>query len=267
MLRSRHEAAFKMWKPIVETTSCNLRDMMGILELTELTKTGNPGGGELHLRRVLGHFSPSTIQAHARGYSRFQEWLTNEPAMPRTSELELAAVLLRYADHLQVTTKGRTVPRTAMTHFRWAVENLGLRTVWPTNHQQLKQVLGTFHKKHRRDKPRAAFEYTAEQVKMMAERVQGLRDPMDRAIIQIELMKVFGGLRTDDSINIVPLSVHLKEDQKVIVGICSKTKSTERTAGRIPGGMPFRVPILPSLDHTEWWEGFQDNVRLTGVPL
>ena len=256
-----------MWKPIVEATNSNLRGMMGILELAEVTKTGNPGGGELHLGRVLRHFSPSTVQAHARGYSRFQDWLTNEPAMPRTSELELAAVLLRYADLLQATTKGRTVPRTAMMHIRWAVENLGLRTIWPTTHQQLKQVLGTFHKKHRRDKPKAAFEYTSEQVKMMTEQVQSLKNPVDRAIIQIELMKIWGGLQTDDSINIVPLSVHLKEDQKVIVGICSKTKSTERTAGRIPGGMPFRVPILSSLDHTEWWEGFQNNVRLTGVPL
>ena len=101
----------------------------------------------------------------------------------------------------------------------------------------------------------------------MAERVQTLENPMDRAIIQIELMKIFGGLRTDDSVNIVPLTVHLREDQKVIVGICSKTKSTERTASRITGGTPSRVPILPSLDHTEWWHGFQDNVRLTGVPL
>ena len=31
--------------------------------------------------------------------------------------------------------------------------------------------------------------------------------------------------------------------------------------------MPFRVPILPSLDHTEWWNGFTDNVCLCGVPL
>ena len=28
MLRCRHEAAFKMWKPIVEATNCNLRDML-----------------------------------------------------------------------------------------------------------------------------------------------------------------------------------------------------------------------------------------------
>ena len=265
MMRHRHEVAFQMWKPIVMATECNIKEMMDILEATEFRKSGNTGGGEQHLRRVLGAFSPATIQAHAKGYLRFQEWLTDEPIMPRTSEMELAAVLLRYVDHLAAVSKGRTVPRTALTHIHWAVSNLGLRTKWPTSHQQLAQVVACLHKKHRTHKPRAVFEYTAEQVKIMAEGVQQLEEPIDRLIIQVELMKIFGGLRTDDSINIVPLSVHLKEDQKVLVGICSKTKSTERTSGRIAGGMPFRVPIIPALDHTEWWGGFTDNVRLSGV--
>ena len=92
-------------------------------------------------------------------------------------------------------------------------------------------MVATSDKRRRKEKPRAAFEYTAEQVRTMAEEVQNLTEPIDWLIIQIELMKVFGGLQTDDSVNIVFLSVHLREDRKVLVGICSKTKSTERTLG------------------------------------
>ena len=105
--------------------------------------------------------------------------------MATTLYLGLSAVLLRYAEHLAETSKGRIVPRTALMHIKWAVENLGLRTKWPTSHQQLQQVVASFHKKHKQKTPRAAFEYTAEQVRTMAEEVQNFTEPIDRLIIQI----------------------------------------------------------------------------------
>ena len=44
----------------------------------------------------------------------------------------------------------------------------------------------------------------------------------------------------------------------VITGFCVKTKSTEKTAGRIAGGMPYRIPLVQELGH-EWYQGFKDD--------
>ena len=47
--------------------------------------------------------------------------------------------------------------------------------------------------------------------------------------------------------------------------MCTKSKGSERTAGRLLNGMPFRIPIVASLLSTGWWKGYLSNLALLGI--
>ena len=83
-----------------------------------------------------------------------------------------------------------------------------------------------------------------------------------RHILRIELIKFLGCLRTDDSIFMNTVEFKVNRVEGVIEGSTDKTKSTEQKAGTIVGGMPFRLPLLPSLGH-KWYKNYvRDAVSL-----
>ena len=96
--------------------------------------------------------------------------------------------------------------------------------------------------------------------------LSGPENAIHRLMLQIELLKVFGALRSDDSRWIQIRSLQVDLSARVITGLCTKTKGSQKTAGRVINGMPFRVPLLASLWSTGWWRGFEEDVLALGIP-
>ena len=84
-------------------------------------------------------------------------------------------------------------------------------------------------------------------------------------MLRLEIMKIFGLLRTDDSRWIHPASVQIEPGGRALIGMCTKSKGSERTAGRLLNGMPFRVPLIASLQATGWWKGYLNDLALLGI--
>ena len=89
----------------------------------------------------------------------------------------------------------------------------------------------------------------------------GTPSALDRHTLRTELRKAYGGLRNDDSIWSSPAQWVVRNG--IWQGHCSKTKSTEATANRLKGGMPFALPIRGlSAEPQPWTDGMWTDIRL-----
>lgn len=177
----------------------------------------------------------------------------------------MLAALVEYVDHLTITLKKRrTVPRAVLMHIGWVDTFLGEEKPWPVKHAQLQRRVISHHKKNSHVKPSTGFLYKPKHVKIIANAIGSLTNPLHRTMLRLELMKIFGLLRTDDLRWIHPASVHLEHGGCAPIGMCAKSKGSERTAGGLLNGMFFRVPIVASLKSTEWWKGCLSDLILLG---
>lgn len=96
----------------------------------------------------------------------------------------------------------------------------------------------------------------------MVRAVETHPSPFVRTVLRMEIAKIIGCLRTDDSCFIGIKDWYLNKREQVITGLCTKTKSTEKTAGNTVGGMPFRLPLL----RHSWYNGFAADARAMGIP-
>ena len=150
----------------------------------------------------------------------------------------------------------RTVLRRATTHIAFANDFLGMLKPWPVHSPQIKMLVKAHFKKASKGLiQRVPFKYSPADVLRLAKSATDHTSPFVRHILRIELVKVLGCLRTDDSIYMDPVDFKVNLREGVIEGRTEKTKSTEQTSGNIVGGMCFRLPLLPALG-PNWYKGF-----------
>lgn len=152
-----------------------------------------------------------------------------------------------------------------LIHIGWEDTFLGEEMPWPVKHSQLQRRVTSHHKKNSHAKPSTGFRYEPKHGTIMASAIGTLTNLFHRTMQRSELMKIFGLLRTDDSRWIHPSSVHLEHGGRALAGMCTKSKGSERTTGRLLNGIPFRVPIVASLKSTEWWQGCLSDVIVLGI--
>ena len=71
----------------------------------------------------------------------------------------------------------------------------------------------------------------------MATAIGTLTSPLHRTTLRLEIIKISGLLRTDDSRWIHPASVQREYGGRALVGMCTKSKGSEQMAGRLLNGM------------------------------
>ena len=174
--------------------------------------------------------------------------------------------MIAYVNHLTVTLRKRqTVPRAMLMHVGWCDTFLGEQQPLLVQHPQLARRVTAHHKQNGAGKPFSGFLYSPNQVKLMASAIGTLTEPIHRTMLRLEIMKIFGLLRTDDTRWIHPASVQLERGGRALIGMCTKSKGSERTAGRLLNGMPFRIPVIASLQSTGWWKGYLNDLALLGI--
>ena len=256
---SQYKSAFELFLPIVQGSEGELG------QLVEAMERKQPGSGLHHLAELLKAQSPLTCIAHARAYLRFQSWASEHPPLS-DSKIDRLATMVEYVNYLTVTLqKRRTVPRAMLMHVGWIDTFLGVEQPWPVHSPQLAKRVAAHHKQASRGKPTNGFLYSPLQVKIMAASIETLTEPLHRTMLRLELFKIFGLLRTDDARWIHPASVQLEHGGRALIGMCTKSKGSERTAGRLLNGMPFRIPLIASLNDTGWWKGYLSDLHLLGI--
>ena len=234
-------------------------------QLVEAMERKQPGSGFHHLAELLKAQSPLTCIAHARAYLRFQSWASEHPPLT-DSKIDRLATMVEYVNYLTVTLqKRRTVPRAMPMHVGWIDTFLGVEQPWPVQHPQLAKRVAAHHKQAGEGKPSNGFLYSPLQVKIIATAIGKLTEPLHRTMLRLELFKIFGLLRTDDARWIHPASVQIEHGGRALIGMCTKSKGSERTAGRLLDGMPFRIPLIASLTATGWWKGYLSDLNLLGI--
>ena len=112
----------------------------------------------------------------------------------------------------------------------------------------------------------SGFYYEPCHIIQMARAVHKLPDPLDRLMLALEVGKFLGALRTSD-LNFAGYHswAHIKSE-RVLVRMCATTKSTNKTAGQLLQGCPFRIPLVPCLEATNWHVGIKECLLEIGVP-
>jgi hypothetical protein len=155
-----------------------------------------------------------------------------------------------------------------LSHIGWVDVFLGTDQPWPVKSQQVQRRVTAHHKKLSHAKPSNSFLYEPRHIKTIAHAIGKLTEPsqaLHRIMLRLELVKFFGLLRTDDARWIHPASVQLEHGERALIGSCTKSKGSERTAGRLLNGMPFRVPLVASLHATGWWHGYLNDLAIVGI--
>jgi len=220
-------------------------------------RVDSPLGVEGHLRLVLQSRSGCTTTAHAKRYEAFHLWLVDTKTVVAKSKEVRCAVLCRYLMWLRDKGARRTVLSTVLMSLGWSSSFLALRRPWPTKEQQLKMIAQGHHRA--KNAPASSgFFYEPCHIIQMARAVHKLPDPLDRLMLALEVGKFLGALRTSD-LNFAGYHswAHIK-GERVLVGMCATTKSTNKTAGQLLQGCPFRIPLVPCLEATNWHVGMKE---------
>ena len=115
-----------------------------------------------------------------------------------------------------------------MGHIEWSDDFLRNYVTWPVQDPQVQRTVASYHKKHRDITPTAGFLYSAADIVRMAEAIADSSDPRVRHPLRVELLKVLGLMRTDDSLWCPVSSIKVDLRNRVITGISGKTKGLER---------------------------------------
>ena len=161
--------------------------------------------------------SPLTCIARARAYLRFQSWANENPSLS-DSKVDRLATMVGYVNHLTVTLrKRRTVSRAMLMHVGWVDTLLGEEQPGPVQHPQLARPVTAHHKQNSKGKPSNGFLCSPSQAKVMASAIGILTDPLHRTMLRLEIMKIFGLLRTDDARWIHAASVQLEHGRRALI--------------------------------------------------
>ena len=146
----------------------------------------------------------------------------------------------------------------------FANDFMGLFQPWPVHCPQVKMLVKSHFKRASKGLvQRAPFKYSPADCLCLSKAAEKHASPFVRHILRIEIIKILGCLRTDESIHIDPVDFKVNLREGVIEGRTAKTKSMEQTSGHIVGGMCFRLPLLPSLGF-EWFKGFMGDAYFCG---
>ena len=74
-------------------------------------------------------------------------------------------------------------------------------------------------------------------------------------MLALEVGKFLGALGTSDLNFAGHHSWSHIVEERVLVGMCDTTKSSNKTAGQLRQGCPFRIPLVPCLEPTKWYVG------------
>ena len=113
--------------------------------------------------------------------------------------------------------------------------------------------------------PQIGFLYEGHHILQLIEAIETSTIVFVRHILRIEVLKIFGCIRTDDSVTLALKHIQIHKDLKVVTGPCLQTQATQKTAGRVIGGMPVRIPLLPVLGGA-WITGLFGDARVLGIP-
>ena len=105
---------------------------------------------------------------------------------------------------------------------KWAQDFLELYDPWPTQSNQIQKITAGHFKRMGASSalPKDGFLYDGHHVLQMIEAIETSPHVFVRHILRIEVLKIFGCIRTDDSVTFALKHIQIHKNLKVVTGLC-----------------------------------------------
>lgn len=227
---SCYRRAFKEWFPIVQASDGPLADTVCKLEERE------QGLGLKHLQILLELQSPNIVIPHAQGYAQFIKWVSFIPESFVKDETSKLASLTQYLGFMNPEDKPakRTVLKTYLQRIKWAQHFFELYSPWPTHSKQIQKIIASRLKKVGvATQPSRSSLFEGHHILKMIEAIETHSNAFVRHIIGIEVLKIVGCIRTDDSATFAPKHILITRDSKVVTNSVCRQKRPRKQLERL----------------------------------